>query len=87
MVPQHQIEERQMTEALFITPDHLHSMPGHGARHGWCHRGAREFCQRHGLDWNAIVHAGGIDAKTLLALDDALATALVEHARRLKDGQ
>lgn len=73
--------------SLFVTLDDLHSMSGQGARPGWCHRGAREWCLRHGLDWNAIVKAGGIEARTLLAFDDALATVLVEHARRRKDGQ
>jgi hypothetical protein len=72
---------------LFVTLDHLHSMPGQGARPGWCHRGAREFCQRHGLDWRAIVAAGGIDAEALLALDDALASALVAHAEKMIAGK
>lgn len=72
---------------LFVTLDHLHSMPGNGARPGWCHHGARLFCERYGLDWPAIVEAGGIEAEALLALDDALADALVEHARRMSAGE
>ncbi|MDR2186850.1 MAG: hypothetical protein LBE62_02225 [Azonexus sp.] len=66
---------------MFITFDHLHSVPGFGVRPGFCHRGARALCQRHGLDWPAIVKAGGIDEAVLAVTGDALALALIEHAR------
>jgi hypothetical protein len=66
----------------FVTLDHLHSMPSTGVRPGWCHRGAREMCQRLGLDWATIVKNGGIEADTLAATGNALALALVEHAKR-----
>jgi hypothetical protein len=65
---------------MFVTLNHLHSMPGTGVRPGWCHRGARRLCLRHGLDWTQIVADGGIDSAALLATGDALAIALVEHA-------
>jgi hypothetical protein len=73
--------------SLFVTLDHLHSMPGNGVRPGWCHRGARQFCQRYGLDWPAIVAAGGIEAKRLLSLNDALADELVAHALRTSQSE
>ena len=67
-------------DVLIVTFDHLHSAPGWGARPGLCHRGARAFCERHGLDWAVIVAAGGIPAPLLIATGDALGLALVEHA-------
>ncbi|MCY1509541.1 hypothetical protein D9M68_438900 [compost metagenome] len=70
-----------MMDDLFVTLDHLHSVPSWGARPGFCHRGARTLCARYGLDWSAIVRAGGISASQLLATGDALALHLVEHAR------
>ncbi|MDI3489551.1 MAG: hypothetical protein PWP11_828 [Thauera sp.] len=67
---------------LFVTFDHLHSAPGWGARPGFCHSGTRALCARYGLDWAAIVRAGGIPASALIATGDALALALVDHARQ-----
>ena len=45
-----------------------------------CSRGGREFAARHGIDWLDFVHRG-IPASRLLAIDDAMAHAVVEHAR------
>ena len=71
-----------------VTFTHLHSMTGWGARPGFCHRGARALCERYGLDWLAIVRAGGVSASTLMDTGDALAVALVEHARQeVSNGQ
>lgn len=70
------------TPDLFVTFDHLHGVPGWGARPGFCHRGARALCEHYGLDWAAIVRAGGIPARDLVATGDAMALALVEHARK-----
>lgn len=69
---------------MFVTLDHLHSVPGWGSRPGYCHRGARALCERYGLDWSAIVQAGGVDAEVLTATGDALALQLVEHARAVE---
>jgi hypothetical protein len=69
---------------LFITIDHLHSIPGQGVRPGWCHQGARAFCKRYNLDWTRIVADGGVDADALLATGDALAIKLVQHAAKLE---
>ncbi|TBW02802.1 hypothetical protein E0E52_16995 [Azotobacter chroococcum] len=65
---------------MFVTLDHLHSVPAWGSRPGYCHRGARALCAQYGLDWAAIVRDGGIPASALLATGDALALHLVEHA-------
>jgi len=67
---------------LFVTLEHLHSVPAWGSRSGYCHRGARALCAHYGLDWTAIVRNGGIPAGVLLATGDALALHLVEHARK-----
>ncbi len=69
-------------EDLFVTLEHLHSVPAWGSRPGYCHRGARALCVQYGLDWTAIVRDGGIPASALLATGDALALHLVEHARQ-----
>ena len=45
-----------------------------------CSRGGRDFAARHGIDWLAFVQRG-IPASRLLAIDDAMAHAVVEHAR------
>lgn len=68
-----------------ITFEHLYSMPGQGVRPGWCHKGARAFCRRHGLDWLRIVRDGGISAQELAATGDALALALIAHARAAEE--
>ncbi|GHT89943.1 hypothetical protein FACS1894101_1590 [Betaproteobacteria bacterium] len=75
-----------LSPVTWITLDHLHSMPGTGVRPGWCHRGARAWCLARGLDWQAIVAAGGIEADTLIATGDAFALALVQHARACNVG-
>nr|WP_090731847.1 hypothetical protein [Azotobacter beijerinckii] len=67
---------------MFVTLDHLHSVPAWGVRPGYCHRGARALCAHYGLDWTEIVRNGGIPAGALLATGDALALHLVAHARK-----
>ena len=50
---------------FMVTLNHLHSVPAWGGRPGFCHRGARALCERYGLDWTAIVRAGGLPASVL----------------------
>lgn len=45
-----------------------------------CSSGAREFFQRHGLDWAAFLKEG-IPSKELAATRDAMALQVVEVAR------
>lgn len=45
-----------------------------------CSSGARDFFQRHGLDWNAFLKEG-IPVDTLAAIDDAMAQQVVEAVR------
>lgn len=65
---------------MIVTIQHLHSVPTWTTRQGYCHRQARAFFERQGWDWLAFVQ-GGIEAQRLLDTGDALAIALVEHAR------
>jgi len=66
---------------VIVTMAHVRSVPGFGRRKGFCARGARAFCMRHGLDWTAFLREG-IEAERLLATGDAMALAVVEHAQR-----
>ena len=72
---------------IFVTFEHLHSVPGLSSRPGYCHRGARTLCQRYGIDWQSIVRDGGVCSSKLLATGDALAIQLVEHARQVEHGR
>lgn len=47
---------------------------------GYCNRGARQFFERHGLDWRAFL-AGGLPADQFERTGDAMALKLVEHAK------
>ena len=67
--------------ALRVWPRHLYSVPFSG-RTGYCAAGSRQWFAAHGLSWPDFV-ANGIDASTLLATNDPLATALVAHAQTL----
>ncbi|MDF5881684.1 hypothetical protein P4133_24475 [Pseudomonas aeruginosa] len=66
---------------MIVTAQHLHTVPTWTTRQGYCHRQAREFFKRHGLDWMAFLR-DGIEADVLVATGDALALKLVEHARQ-----
>lgn len=69
---------------LFVTFDHLHSVPGFSPRAGFCHKGARRLAEHLGLDWAEMVRKGGVDAATLEATGDAMALRLVEHAKSME---
>lgn len=64
-----------------VTVAHLRSVPGFSPRPGFCLRKARPWFKRHGLDWRDFVR-NGIDAAALEATGDALALAVVAHARQ-----
>jgi len=52
----------------------------HLRRLKFCSRGAREFCQQHGLDWSRLVREG-LPVEEVAATGDAMALMLVEVAR------
>lgn len=74
-----------MMADLFITFEHLHSISGFSSRAGYCHRGARQLCQRYGIDWQQVVRDGGVCSSVLLKTNDALAIQLVEHAQQVEN--
>lgn len=45
----------------------------------WCAKGARDFCKRHGIDWEQF-RTVGVPAETMLATGDSMAASLVEAA-------
>ena len=70
---------------VWVSFEDLHTVPGLAGT-GYCHAGARRLAARYGLDWAAIVRAGGVWASELEATGDALAMSLAEHARRRQHG-
>lgn len=46
----------------------------------YCARGAREFFQKHGLDWGAFLR-NGIEPEVIERIDDAMAMRALQHAR------
>ncbi len=47
----------------------------------YCNRGARQFFERHGLDWSDFL-VNGIGADRLRQIDDAMAAMAIERAER-----
>lgn len=47
---------------------------------GYCARGGREFCDRHGFDWRDFLH-NGIDEALLEATGDGMASRAIEQAK------
>lgn len=45
-------------------------------RLGYCHKGARRFCARHGVAWDGF-RKHGVDIETIRATGDAMALRLV----------
>ena len=46
----------------------------------WCAKGARDFCTRHRIDWQAF-RTTGVPAEVMLATNDAMAIQLVKAAQ------
>ena len=51
---------------------------------GYCARGCREFCVKHGFDWRDFLR-NGIDESMFKDIDDEMVHRLVEHARRREE--
>lgn len=62
-----------------ITHKHMRSM-------GYCNRGGRLFCKRHGLDWDTL-RKQGIDSKELEKIigNDAQVKKLEQYVKSLKE--
>lgn len=50
----------------------------------FCNRGARQFCARHGINWQLLV-TQGIDVSELEHIDDAMLKRLIEYVQQ-KEG-
>lgn len=46
----------------------------------WCASGAREFCQKHGIDWKEF-RTEGVPVEVMEATGDSMALQLVEAAK------
>lgn len=66
---------------MIVTRLHMRTIKGYGKKTGFCAEGGRQWFARYGLDWSDFVK-NGIAAERLLATGDALAAALVEHAKQ-----
>lgn len=62
-----------MSDELIVRVDDL-------AELGYCHRGARRWFARHGLDWARFVQMG-LPVETIEATGDAMARRLADHVR------
>lgn len=47
---------------------------------GYCSRGIRKFCLKHGISYTTFLR-DGIDSEKLLELNDSMATKIVENKR------
>lgn len=73
-----------MTERLIVRLHHLRGVRGFSEKPGFCVPKSREWFQRQGLDWREFARVG-IDAERLLATGDAMAAAVVSHARQVEE--
>lgn len=64
-----------------VTVHHVRTVPGFGARPGFCMTGARRWFRHHGLDWRAFLREG-IEAEQLRATNDGFAIAVCDWAER-----
>jgi hypothetical protein len=58
---------------VLIRPMHLRAA-------GYCMRGTKAFCQRHGIDWHRFIKEG-VPENEVAATNDAMANKLIEVAR------
>jgi len=47
----------------------------------YCNKGARQFFERHGLDWSLFI-SEGIDLSVFEQMDDEMVRAAVTHAKQ-----
>lgn len=64
---------------MIITHRHLRKFK-------YCNNGAREFFNRHGLDWTDFIKHG-LDESAFIRTGDAMALKLVDFARELEYGR
>jgi len=47
----------------------------------FCNRGARQFCERHGFNWQVFI-TQGVEIADVEHIDDAMLKQVIERARR-----
>ena len=52
----------------------------HARRLGYCNKGVREFCKRHGIDFYRFRHEG-IPTNELEHIDDSMLQAVIKEAK------
>lgn len=52
----------------------------------FCNRGGREFCVRHGINWQSFIEQG-VDVSEVEHIDDAMLSEVIERARRRERGE
>lgn len=50
----------------------------------FCNRGARQFCERNGIDWSEFM-TNGIDSSKLEHIDDEMVKKVIERAKRREE--
>lgn len=66
--------------SVTVTLGHLHTVPAWEGRTGYCHKGARLWFARYGMNWEKFVR-DGLPADVFEATGDAMAQRLVAWAR------
>lgn len=72
-----------MTNDIWVTVDHIHSVPAWNGKSGYCNQVAREFCARNNISWSDLINNGGLWGSELEKTGDALAIHLVNWVRSL----
>jgi hypothetical protein len=68
-----------VTEPVIVTMRDIRGILG-------CSRGARYFCQQHGIDWTDFLE-NGVAAEVLEATGDAMALRLTAFARQRAEAE
>ena len=72
-----------MLADIWITVEHIHTVPAWNSRCGYCNKVSRDFCARNNISWSDLIKNGGLWASQLEATGDALAIHLVDWVRSL----
>jgi hypothetical protein len=68
---------------VWVTLEHIHTVPAWNGRQGYCNKTSREFCARNNISWSELINNGGLWASQLEKTGDALAIHLATWVRSL----
>lgn len=68
---------------VWVTVQHIHTVPAWNGKAGYCNKTSREFCARNNISWSEIINNGGLWASQLEKTGDALAIHLATWVRSL----